>query len=82
VNTPTITPNGGTFRKKVGVSLNCTTSLAKIYYTLDGTTPTAASTLYQSEIEVSRTTTIKAKAIKAGYNDSSVASATFTMTRR
>lgn len=50
---------------------------ASIYYTLDGSTPTASSTQYSEALTLSDTTTVKAIAIKDGVS-SSVASKTFT----
>ena len=50
---------------------------ASIYYTTDGNTPSAGSTLYSGAITLSDTTTIKAIAIKDGVS-SSVATTTFT----
>lgn len=50
---------------------------AEIRYTLDGSKPTAASTLYSGAINLSATTTVKAIAIVDGVS-SSVATKTFT----
>lgn len=50
---------------------------AEIRYTLDGSTPTSASSLYSSAITLNATTTVKAIAIKNGQS-SSVATKVFT----
>ena len=50
---------------------------SEIRYTVDGSTPTAESTLYESAITLNDTTTVKAIAIKGGVS-SEVASQTFT----
>ena len=50
---------------------------ARAYYTTDGSTPTAESTLYTAPFTLSATTTVKAVAIKDGVA-SQVASKTFT----
>ena len=50
------------------VAISTLTEDASIYYTLDGTEPTEASTLYTDSILVSATTTIKAIAVKDGVS--------------
>jgi subtilase family serine protease len=75
----TINPNGGIFATALSVSLTDTFGSSSIYYTTDGTVPTASSSLYSAPITVSNSETVKAVAISAGYNNSPVASATFTI---
>ena len=54
------------------VTMSCDTASATIYYTDDGTTPTAESTAYSDAIEITETTTFKAFAVKEGMADSNV----------
>ena len=75
---PVITPKGGTFSASQSVTMSTATSSASIYYTLNGSTPTTASTLYAGPITISSNTTVKAIAAASGYLQSSVSSATFT----
>ncbi len=60
------------------VEITCATTDAKIYYTLDETEPTSASTEYTGAISIASTTTVKAIAVK-GENSSEVVSATYTI---
>ena len=55
-------------------SITCTTPEAKIYYTLDGGTPSASSTLYESKVTVKKNVTVKAIGIKEDMTDSDIAS--------
>lgn len=77
VATPTITPSGGTQTSPPLVAISTATTGATIRYTLDGTTPTAASPVFGYPFLVEATTTVKAKAFKAGYASSAVASTTY-----
>lgn len=78
VSAPVITPNGGTFTGSQLVTITVSTEGAAIYYTTDGTVPTAASTKYTGAFTISGTTTVRAIAVKDGMNDSAVVSAVFT----
>ena len=77
--TPTFSPAPGTYTSAQSVALSDSTTGTSIYYTTNGTTPTAASTLYASPIAVSSTTTINAIAVAAGYTNSAVATGTYTI---
>lgn len=54
---------------------------AAIYYTTNGTTPTTNSYVYSSALSFEVATTVKAFATKSGYNDSSVATATYPLSQ-
>ena len=73
---PTFSIPGGIYTTAQSVELACTTEGAEIFYTLDGTTPTASSTKYTAAIAISETTTVKAIAINKSIN-SLVVSATY-----
>jgi len=75
---PTFSPAGGTYTSAQTVTLTDSTIGAKIYYTTNGATPTASSTVYSGPITVSSTETIEAIAAASGYLSSAVASATYT----
>ncbi|WP_231745121.1 chitobiase/beta-hexosaminidase C-terminal domain-containing protein [Lysinibacillus sp. F5] len=53
-------PESGTFVGKTSVSLTTTTAEAEIYYTVDGSEPTAESQKYDTPIEIRENTTLKA----------------------
>ena len=74
VSSPVITIDGNK------ASITCGTADADIYYTTDGSTPNEASNLYKEAITLAPGTTVKAIAVRAGYEDSSVASKTYTVT--
>ncbi len=75
---PTFSVAGGTYNEAKSVELDCATEEATIYYTIDGTTPTSASTEYTKAINVAANMTIKAIAVKEGNTDSEVAEAAYT----
>ena len=78
VEKPTFSVAGGSYLDAQSVEINCATADADIYYTLDGTDPSSASTPYSGAISISETKTLKAIAIKGG-DVSATASATYTI---
>ena len=60
VATPVISPEGGTYTEAQTVTITCETDGASIYYTTDGTTPTAESTLYSEALTISEACTLSA----------------------
>jgi len=80
VDDPAFSPASGvTFSPTLDVALTCETDAATIRYTLDGTDPTEASAEYTGPITLSATTTIRARAYKAGMAASDVVGATYTL---
>ena len=83
VETPAFSIAGGEVEEGTTVTVSCATEGATIYYTTNGSTPTASSTKYTGAITVNSAMTIKAIATKSGnYTDSEVATATFTIKAR
>lgn len=78
--TPIFAPAAGTYSAAQSVTLTDAVKGAVIYYTINGATPTTASTKYISAIKVSTSTTIKAIAVASGYTNSLVGTATYTIT--
>ncbi|MBV9914603.1 MAG: chitobiase/beta-hexosaminidase C-terminal domain-containing protein [Sinobacteraceae bacterium] len=63
------------------MTISDATTGSTIYYTTDGSTPSAASSaVYSAPVAVSSTETLKAVAAASGYNNSAVAAATYTIT--
>ncbi len=77
VATPTFSPAAGSYTTTQNVTINCETTGATIYYTLDGSAPTTSSSVYSTPIAISETTTVKAMAVKSGMNNSSIATAVY-----
>ncbi|MBQ1175057.1 MAG: chitobiase/beta-hexosaminidase C-terminal domain-containing protein [Treponema sp.] len=66
------------FDTSTQITIECSTEGAKIYYTLNGNTPSEKNgTLYTGAFTVTEITSVKAIAVLDGYKTSSVASKTF-----
>jgi len=80
VATPSFSPAGGTYSSAQNVTISDSTSGASIRYTTNGSTPSeTAGTIYSGPVNISSTTTLKAIAYKSGLTDSSITSATYTI---
>ena len=77
--TPTFSVPGGNYTSAQSVTIADSTPGSVIYYTTNGSTPGTGSTQYTGAISISATTQLQAIAIASGYNNSAVASATYTI---
>ena len=78
--TPVISPAGGEYQSEwQEVSIACESEGVTVYYTLDGSRPSAANGLaYKGPFRVYRTQTVKAVATRYDWQDSEIARADFT----
>ena len=78
---PTKRPRRQEVAADTEIALTCATAGAAIYYTTDGSTPDNTKTLYDAESKpiITAETTIKAIGILAGYANSDVLSAAYTV---
>lgn len=69
---------GGLYQKEAfTLSLTSPTEDASLYYTLDGSKPSAASTLYTGPLQIEKNTVVKAIACKEGMLESDIVAATY-----
>ncbi len=76
---PSFSVPAGTYTTPQTVAIADTTAGAYVYYTTDGSTPTARSTVYGTPITVSSTQTLKAIVRAGGDTVSAVTSAVYTI---
>lgn len=74
---PIFSVPSGTIIQGNKVSLSTETAGAQIYYTLDGSDPDETAQLYQNPLVINENVTIKAIAIKAGLQNSPIATANY-----
>jgi hypothetical protein len=77
--TPAFSLASGTYAAAQTVTISDTTPGATIYYTTDGTAPTANSPVYTTQIPLSSSAIIQAIAIASNYLNSTVATADYTI---
>ena len=81
VNDPVFTLDEGGYTTEQNLSLSTGTADAQIYYTTDGSQPSAENgALYAGDISIERSQTVKAVAIKTDWGDSAVVERTYTLT--
>jgi hypothetical protein len=76
---PSFSTGTGTYYSPVSISITEATNCAAVYYTVDGSTPTASSMLYNGPVTLGSTATLKAIAQCSGGAASAVDSATYTI---
>lgn len=77
--TPVASLKAGEYSGTQKVKLTTVTKDSDIYYTTDGTTPTAKSTKYVKEISISQTSILKAVAVKNGVVSKNIMSVEYTI---
>lgn len=75
---PTFSLPAGNYSGTQSVTIHDSTPGAAVFFTLDGTVPTSSSTAYTGSINVSQTTVLRAVAEHSGYQNSPIASITYT----
>ena len=78
---PVASLEAGSYTGTKSVTLKTETEGAEIYYTTDGSAPTVKSTKYTKAISISKTSTLKAIAVKKGVLVSDVMSVEYTIKR-
>lgn len=79
---PAISPAPGIYPSPLTVTMSASAAGDQIHYTLDGTTPTAASPVYSGALTVTADATVKAVTIAPGLPISAAASAIFVVAPR
>ena len=74
---PTFSPSAGTYSGPQVVTITSSTANATIHYSIDGSTPTAASPSYSQPITVQSSVTLRAFSSAADYADSSIVSSAY-----
>ena len=82
VKTPKFSVASGFYNEAVNISITCATKGAEIYYTLDNSEPTTESSLYEGTIELTASSSIRARAFKDGLFDGLIATNTYMINER
>ncbi len=76
---PTFSPSGGTYYDAVSVTISTATPDATIHYTTDGTDPTQSSPVFTDPIDITETTTVKARGYADDLEPSIISTAVYTI---
>lgn len=79
VVTPVIVPVSGGWPASTQITITTETPTANIYYTEDGSTPSASSILYTGSFTLTAAKTIKAIGIKDNFTDSGIVTEVYTI---
>jgi hypothetical protein len=79
VSKPVITPSSGTYNSELYIVITCSTSMAQIRYTTNGSEPNQTSTVYSTPFTINASKTIKAIAYKDGLAPSQIATSDYTI---
>lgn len=77
VDTPLLMPPGGELDSVTGITITCGTKGAIVHYTIDGSSPTQASSKYDQPFWVRPGTVLKARAYQGGWRPSGIAEASY-----
>ena len=77
--TPVISPSSGSYSSPQPVTITDSTAGSSIFYTLDGSQPTASSTKYAGSFTVSASTTVNAIATAPNFSNSATATSLITI---
>jgi hypothetical protein len=75
--TPQFTPPAGTYTTAVAVEITSATSGATVYYTTDGSEPDTTKAVYTGPVPLGASATLRARAYRAGFNPSGIATAVY-----
>jgi alpha-tubulin suppressor-like RCC1 family protein len=76
---PSFSPISGTYASNQNVTMSSTSQGVTIRYTTDGSNPTESSTAYSGPVLVDGTKTLKAKAYRSGWTESTQGVSVYTM---
>ena len=79
VTAPVIRPESGAFTSAQEITIVSATKDAVIYYTTDGSQPTTQSTKYTAPVKLAKSATIRAIAVKNGWEDSEITTVAYTI---